>query len=127
MVAVVNHHLGPHELPRLSERGSQCRRVECRLDHRGPLRSWCWGYLCWSRGGADGLSLEPLNPAHAPLAAILQVAIMWAALVFVGFEATAVYRREAKNPDKTVPRATYGAVFLLGILYVFTSLYMAPV
>lgn len=83
------------------------------------------GVFVLSRGGADGLSLEPLNPAHAFTSGYPASGIMWAALVFVGFEATAVYRREAKNPDKTVPRATYGAVFLLGILYVFTSLYMA--
>lgn len=83
------------------------------------------GVFVLSRGGADGLSLEPLNPAHAFTSGYPASGIMWAALVFIGFEATAVYRREAKNPDKTVPRATYGAVFLLGILYVFTSLYMA--
>lgn len=83
------------------------------------------GVFVLSRGGADGLSLEPLNPAHAFTSGYPASGIMWAALVFVGFEATAVYSREAKNPDKTVPRATYGAVFLLGILYVFTSLYMA--
>lgn len=83
------------------------------------------GAFVLSKGGAEGLSLEPLNPALAFSSGYPASGIMWAALVFVGFEATAVYRREAKNPDKTVPRATYGAVFLLGILYVFTSLYMA--
>ncbi len=39
---------------------------------------------------------------------------LFAATCFLGFEATAIFGR-TKNPDKTVPRATYGAVLFIGI------------
>lgn len=79
------------------------------------------GLFVIGQGGAEGLSLEPLNPSLAFTQGFPAVGIMWAALVFVGFEATAVFRGEAKNPDKTISRATYGAVILLGVLYVFVA------
>lgn len=82
------------------------------------------GAIVLSKGGADGISAAPLNPVSAFSSGSPASGIMWAALVFVGFEATAIYRREAKNPDRTIPRATYGAVFLLGALYVFTAFFM---
>ena len=40
---------------------------------------------------------------------------------FIGFEATAIYREEARTPDRTVPRATYIAVGFLGLFYAFIS------
>lgn len=40
-----------------------------------------------------------------------------AAAGFVGFEATAVYAEETKDPRRTVPRATYIALMVIGLLY----------
>ncbi len=40
---------------------------------------------------------------------------------FIGFEATAIYREEARTPDRTVPRATYIAVGFLALFYAFIS------
>jgi amino acid transporter len=36
---------------------------------------------------------------------------------FMGFESTALYRAEARQPNRTIPRATYAAVAFLGIFY----------
>ncbi|MEV6342985.1 APC family permease [Actinoplanes sp. NPDC051851] len=36
---------------------------------------------------------------------------------FMGFESTALYRAEARRPDRTIPRATYAAVAFLAIFY----------
>jgi len=36
---------------------------------------------------------------------------------FMGFESTALYRAEARQPDRTIPRATYAAVAFLGLFY----------
>jgi amino acid transporter len=41
--------------------------------------------------------------------------------MFLGFEATAVFRDEVRNPDKTIPRATYGAVTAIGLLQALSS------
>lgn len=40
---------------------------------------------------------------------------------FVGFEATAVYAEEARDPKRTVPRATYVALLVSGALYALCS------
>ena len=39
---------------------------------------------------------------------------------FIGFEATAVFRDEARDPERTIPRATYAAVLIIGGFYALT-------
>lgn len=73
------------------------------------------------QGGADGVSLSPLSPKQAFTDGSPATGIMWAALCFIGFEATAVFRQEARDPERTIPRATYLAILLIGTLYAFTA------
>lgn len=49
------------------------------------------------------------------------VAFLFAVLGFIGFEATVVFRDEARDPERTLPRATYIAVLFIAIFYSFTS------
>lgn len=49
------------------------------------------------------------------------VAVMFCAICFMGFESTAVFREEAKDPDRTVPRATYIAICFIGVFYAVTT------
>ncbi|WP_411342821.1 APC family permease [Paenibacillus sp. WLX1005] len=49
------------------------------------------------------------------------IAIMYCMGAFIGFEATVIYGEEAKNPNRTIPVATYTAVGILGLLYAFIS------
>ena len=69
-----------------------------------------------AQGGVDGLSLTPLNPVEFTKGD-MPVAMVFVVMVFIGFEATALYRDEVKNPDTTVPRSTYVAVIFIGVLY----------
>jgi amino acid transporter len=39
----------------------------------------------------------------------------------IGFEGTAIYQEEARDPARTVPRATYAAIGIVAIFYVFTA------
>jgi amino acid transporter len=39
----------------------------------------------------------------------------------MGFEATTIYSEEARDPEQTVPRATYLSVLVIGIFYAFTT------
>ena len=72
------------------------------------------------RGGAEGLSIDPLTPA-ALLSGNPAIGIMFCALLFIGFEATAIYSEEARNPRRTIPRAAVIAVLVIAAFYVFTS------
>ncbi|MFB6878782.1 APC family permease [Streptomyces sp. NPDC056323] len=69
-------------------------------------------------GGADGISFASFTPGNVLVpgtAAVLACAFA----AFTGFESTVIYRREARKPDRTVPRATYIAVAFLGLFYSF--------
>ncbi|UQS25995.1 APC family permease [Amycolatopsis thermalba] len=70
-------------------------------------------------GGPDGFSATPFSPAalsHGDVG----VTMLFAVMVFLGFEATAVFRDEVRTPDRTIPRATYGAVLFVGVLYILS-------
>ncbi|WP_449279349.1 APC family permease [Leucobacter sp. GX0328] len=67
-------------------------------------------------GGPEGRSLESFEP-EVFLTPGLGVAVLFALTGFIGFESTAIYRDEAKNPGKTIPRATYLAVAIIGVFY----------
>ncbi|GAB3261623.1 APC family permease [Kineosporia babensis] len=45
------------------------------------------------------------------------IGLMFAIAGFIGFEATAVFRDEARDPDRTIPRATYAALAVIGTFY----------
>lgn len=70
-----------------------------------------------AKGGAEGLSAAPFNPVVFFSSPNVGVALLFAFLTFIGFEATALYRDEVRRPKKTIPRATYLAVILVGLLY----------
>lgn len=71
-------------------------------------------------GGAEGLTAAPLIPAEIFTGAPA-LGLMLAASGFIGFEAAAVYRSEARNPDKTIPRALYGSLIVIGLFYFVTA------
>ncbi len=82
-------------------------------------------------GGPDGMMWGSLNPAHAFDAAPTDtkagvvgsaaIGLFFAFWSWVGFETTAVYGEESKDPKKIVPRATMIAVIGLGVFYVIIS------
>jgi amino acid transporter len=49
------------------------------------------------------------------------VALMFAHAAFMGFEGTAIYSEEARDPVRTVPRATYIAVIFMGSFYALSA------
>lgn len=67
-------------------------------------------------GGAQGPSTALLVPSQIGSGS-LGVALMFAVAGFIGFEATAVFRDEARDPSRTIPRATYTALVLIGVFY----------
>lgn len=72
------------------------------------------------RGGPEGLSAAPFEPANV-VSGSPGVGLMFAIAAFIGFEATAIFRDEARDPDRTIPRATYGAVIGIGVFYTLSA------
>lgn len=71
-------------------------------------------------GGEEGLSLAPFLPSNV-FSGAPGVGLTFAIAAFIGFEATAIFRDEAKNPSRTIPRATYVAVIGIGVFYTLAS------
>lgn len=71
----------------------------------------------FGKGGPQGISPEPFSWGAFSSGSV-GLAVLFAATSFLGFEATAVFREETKDPDKVVPRATYAAVIFIGLFYI---------
>lgn len=72
-------------------------------------------------GGPEGYSGAPLLPSNvfSGMGTGAMFAIVFGA--FIGFESTAIYAEEARNPERTVPRATFLAVGFLTVFYTFMA------
>jgi amino acid transporter len=70
---------------------------------------------------ADGLSFKSLNPVDLIGAAGIGPLLVTALLGFVGFEASAVFSEESKNPKRTVPLATYTSLTVIAVVYAAAS------
>ena len=68
-----------------------------------------------------GFSLEPLTPA-AFLSGNPGIGVMFAVATFIGFEATAIYSEEVRDSKRTIPRATFGSIAMIGLLYALSTL-----
>jgi amino acid transporter len=71
------------------------------------------------QGGDKGITGDSFTPSG--ISGAFGIALLYALWGFVGVEATAVFRDEAKDPDRTVPRATYWAVGIVASFYAFSS------
>jgi amino acid transporter len=70
-----------------------------------------------------GFAAFPLT-AIAPstvFSAGLPIAILFAFSCFIGFESAALYAEETHEPSRTIPRATYAAVIIIGLFYALTA------
>lgn len=70
------------------------------------------------QGGNDGLSVQSFS-ADAVFAPGMAGVLAFGFAAFMGFESTAVYRSEARDPGRTISRATYVAVVFLTVFYGF--------
>lgn len=75
------------------------------------------------KGGAEGIKFDSFAPS-AITSGSVGLAALFGIVCFSGFEATAIFREEARDPERTVPRATYVAILVLAGLYFATSFLM---
>ncbi|MFD9123276.1 APC family permease [Kitasatospora sp. NPDC059571] len=70
--------------------------------------------------GASAFPTTAFAP-HTVFSGAPGVALMFAFGSFCGFEAIAVYARETRNPERSIPRATYVSVLVIGVFFCLTS------
>ncbi|WP_370070031.1 APC family permease [Mycobacterium sp. MAA66] len=74
------------------------------------------------QAGAHAFTFDSFTPSNIfRSGGSLGAGIVFAFSCFFGFEGTAIYSEEARDPRRTIPRATYIAVACLGFLFVFTA------
>ncbi|MEU9047622.1 APC family permease [Kitasatospora sp. NPDC048343] len=72
-------------------------------------------------GGDSGLHAGSLNPSGAFAGVNAGVGLFFCFWSWIGFESTAMYGEESRNPKRIIPRATLTAVIGLGVLYTFVA------
>ncbi|MFZ1346446.1 MAG: APC family permease [Tabrizicola sp.] len=73
-------------------------------------------------GGAEGKGLAVnILDFSALNSGSLTAAILFCLGSFIGIEATTIYGEEARDPEKTIPRATYLSILMIGVFFVFTT------
>ena len=71
-------------------------------------------------GGASGNSVSGFEPSSV-FGSGFGIALLWCAACFTGFEATVVFSEEAKEPRRTIPRATFLSIAFIGGFYALTT------
>lgn len=71
-------------------------------------------------GGPEGISVSAFGAASMTTGN-LGVALVFIVSAFIGFEATAIFGEEARNPRRTIPLATFLAVSLIAVFYAFST------
>ena len=83
------------------------------------------GFAAIADGGPEGpdfvASFSPSAILEGGLLGGAGIAFAFALASFIGFEATAIYGEESKDPKKTVPRATYISVILITVIFAFVG------
>ncbi len=67
-------------------------------------------------GGKDGITTAPFTPSVI-FSGAPGNAMIFALISFLGIEATAIFRSEARDPDRTVPRAMIISLVGIGLFY----------
>lgn len=83
------------------------------------------GFAAIVDGGPEGpnfvASFSPSAILSGGLLGGAGIAFAFALASFIGFEATAIYGEESKDPKRTVPRATYISVILITAIFAFVG------
>lgn len=75
------------------------------MQHASAGSAWAWS------------SFEP----SVALSGSVGIAMVFAISSFIGFEATAIYSEECRDPQRTIPRATFVSVTLITLFFGLTS------
>jgi amino acid transporter len=71
-----------------------------------------------------GFDVQAITLAFSPeilVGGSVWIAFLLVATAFIGFEATALFGEEAREPRRTIPRATYAAIIIIGVLHAIVA------
>jgi len=71
--------------------------------------------------GMDAFPLAAMDPTSMFTTGSIGLGLMFAFSTFLGFESAAIYAEEAKDPSRSIPRATYFSVLVIAGFYAMTS------
>jgi amino acid transporter len=71
-------------------------------------------------GGESGLEFSPFSLSQIT-SGTPSIGFLFCFAAFIGFEATTIYSEEARDPARSVPRATYASVLIIGVFYMITA------
>ncbi|MFG3010138.1 APC family permease [Streptomyces cinerochromogenes] len=72
-------------------------------------------------GGPHGFTFAPVDPVNAFKGTSAGLGLFFAFWSWVGFESTAMYGEESRDPKKIIPKATMVSVLGVGVFYVLVS------
>ncbi|MUL79046.1 APC family permease [Mycolicibacterium sp. CBMA 226] len=73
------------------------------------------------RGGASGLDVASAFDPSVIFGGSVGVALLISVACMGGFEATVIFREEVRNPQRTIPRATFIFILVVGVTYGLTT------
>lgn len=77
--------------------------------------------VLFAGGGPDGIPMEPVNPKNAFTGTSAGLGLFFAFWSWVGFESTAMYGEESRDPKRVIPKATLISVVGVGLFYIYVS------
>ena len=99
-----------------------CRQgARRRARPRADRRRWCSTSRSSRRTASAACRSSSFSPEQVFVPGVVGVGMIFAFSCYQGFEGTAIYAEEAKDPERTVPRATYISMGCIGVFFVLTS------
>ena len=76
-------------------------------------------------GGPNGNSLKSFNPANVAEGGSVFKGLLFAILMFIGFELAAALGEETKDPRRSIPRAVVATILIVGAFFLITQYSLA--
>ncbi len=76
-------------------------------------------------GGPEGNSLKSFNPGNVAEGGSVFKGLLFAILMFIGFELAAALGEESKDPRGSIPKAVVATILIVGAFYVITQYTLA--
>lgn len=76
-------------------------------------------------GGPAGNSLKSFNPSNVAEGGSVFKGLLFAILMFIGFELAAALGEESKDPQRSIPKAVVATILIVGAFYLITQYTLA--